>query len=118
MTATLANTLRFTRLEAKKTLKDIERSTGISNAYLSQLENGKIVSPHPSKLELLAPAYGIPCNLLMIMAGYAPVETPDASLELPLFIREAGAVLTAEDWELLRGMVRHLVRSKTGALAQ
>ena len=118
MTATLANTLRSTRLEAKKTLVQIERETGISNAYLSQLENGKIVSPAPTRLEVLAAAYGIPYNMLMIMAGHAPAAMPTPFLDLPLFIIKAAPVLTADDWELLRGIVGHLIRSRTVALTQ
>ena len=33
------------RKEKRLTLRDVEKSTGISNAYLSQLERGKIKSP-------------------------------------------------------------------------
>lgn len=33
------------RLSKNLTLRDVERGTNISNAYLSQLENGKITSP-------------------------------------------------------------------------
>jgi len=112
MNAKLGETLRFTRHEMKKTLKDIEAETGLSNAYLSQLENGKIQQPRPDKLQQLSMAYGIPYNLLMIIAGHQPVATPDLTLDVPVFVLEASKILDAEDWELLRPIIGHLVQGK------
>jgi transcriptional regulator with XRE-family HTH domain len=51
--------------------------TGISNAYLSQLETGKIAQPSPNYLYKLAEVYRLPYDLLMEKAGYiarAPQE--------------------------------------------
>lgn len=115
MNAQLGETLRFTRRDARKTLKEIEAETGIGNAYLSQLENGKIQQPGRDKLPLLAQAYGIPYNLLMILAGHKPASTPDLTLDVPLFVLEASKVLEADDWELLRPMIGHLVKGKVAA---
>lgn len=39
------NRLKFARKVKGKTLRDVEKDTGISNPYLSQLENGKIEEP-------------------------------------------------------------------------
>lgn len=108
----LGETLRFTRHEARKTLKDIEAETGISNAYLSQLENGKILTPGPDKLARLAGAYGVPYNLLMIIAGHKPISAPDLTLDVPLFVLEASKVMQADDWELLRPIIGHLVKAR------
>lgn len=41
------------------TLRDVEIQTGISNAYLSQLENGKIKTPSYAVVKTLNDFYGI-----------------------------------------------------------
>ena len=53
-------------------LRDVEEATDkeISNAYLSQLENGKITKPSPIILHALASVYGVPYVTLMERAGY------------------------------------------------
>ena len=51
------------------TLRQVQEATGISNAYLSQLENGKIKHPSAQVLYSLSKLYG--CNIedLLIDAG-------------------------------------------------
>jgi HTH-type transcriptional regulator, competence development regulator len=44
----------------------------VSNAYLSQLENGKITKPSPNVLFALSLVYGVPYEDLMARAGYFP----------------------------------------------
>lgn len=53
-------------------LREVEEATGraVSNAYLSQLEKGKIRQPSPSILHHLAAVYGVPYEALMEKAGY------------------------------------------------
>src|SRR4029450_10806549 len=53
-------------------LREVEENTGraLSNAYLSQLENGKIRKPSPNVLHSLAKVYGVPYEALMEKAGY------------------------------------------------
>jgi transcriptional regulator with XRE-family HTH domain len=53
-------------------LRDVEEATGkdVSNAYLSQLENGKIKKPSPNVLHCLAEVYAVPYEALMEKAGY------------------------------------------------
>jgi len=53
-------------------LRDVEDATGkaVSNAYLSQLENGKIRKPSPDVLHTLSGVYGVPYETLMEKAGY------------------------------------------------
>ena len=51
-------------------LRTVETATGISNAYLSQLETGKIREPSPSNLHKLAEIYGIPYASLLELAGH------------------------------------------------
>ena len=53
-------------------LREVEAATGkaVSNAYLSQLENGKINRPSPKVLHSLADVYVVPYEALMEKAGY------------------------------------------------
>jgi transcriptional regulator with XRE-family HTH domain len=53
-------------------LRDVEEATGstVSNAYLSQLENGRIKKPSPNVLHSLAEVYAVPYEALMEKAGY------------------------------------------------
>jgi transcriptional regulator with XRE-family HTH domain len=55
-------------------LRQVEEASqkAVSNAYLSQLENGKVAQPSPSVLNTLAELYGIEYMTLMQMAGYLP----------------------------------------------
>ena len=53
-------------------LREVEEATGkaVSNAYLSQLENGKIRKASPNVLHHLAAVYVVPYEALMEKAGY------------------------------------------------
>ncbi len=53
-------------------LRQVEEATdkGVSNAYLSQLEKGKIQRPSPNVLHSLAAVYAVPYEALMEKAGY------------------------------------------------
>jgi transcriptional regulator with XRE-family HTH domain len=56
----------------KLTLREVEEATGreVSNAYLSQLETGKISRPSPNVLHALAKVYSVSYETLMSKAGY------------------------------------------------
>ncbi len=68
--------LRSARSGEKLSLRDVEDATGgaVSNAYLSQLENGKIKKPSPSVLHSLSTVYGVEYEELMQRAGYLPTR--------------------------------------------
>ena len=53
-------------------LRQVEEATdrAVSNAYLSQLEKGKIRKPSPHVLHVLAAVYAVPYEALMEKAGY------------------------------------------------
>ncbi len=76
MNNSLGMYLRNTRKQCGLTLRAIEEKTGISNAYLSQLETEKIAFPSPKFLHKLAELYGVSYEYLMKLAGY-PVSTID-----------------------------------------
>ena len=62
------------RQHKELSLKEVEKSTGISNSYLSQIENGKRKPPHPSLLKKLAILYGVRTQELLERAGYIDEE--------------------------------------------
>ncbi len=66
----LGSELREIRTIRKLSLRDVEQATGISNAYLSQLENNKINKPSPHFLHKLAKLYDVDYEMLMEAAGY------------------------------------------------
>jgi HTH-type transcriptional regulator, competence development regulator len=68
----LGDYLKSIRLGLKMTLRTVEAATDqeVSNAYLSQLETGKISKPSPHTLHALAQAYNISYENLMQRAGY------------------------------------------------
>lgn len=75
----LGEILRKRRLEAGMTLREVEKKTSISNAYLSQLENHKITQPSPAILKKLADVYDASYNRLMEVAGY-PLENESGTV--------------------------------------
>jgi transcriptional regulator with XRE-family HTH domain len=75
----LGEALRQIREMNSFTLRAVERMTGVSNAYLSQLERGKIDKPSPGFLFKLAEAYGVPYDQLMEKAGYISRDTVDTA---------------------------------------
>jgi transcriptional regulator with XRE-family HTH domain len=68
----LGEFLAYVRGIKKLTLRDVEEATEreVSNAYLSQVETGKIAQPRPNILHSLANVYGVPYEVLMEKAGY------------------------------------------------
>ena len=72
--------LRRLRLERDLTLKQVELASGVSNAYLSQLERGRRKSPHPDILKGLAKAFEIPVEDLLRAAGYLGESLAEQSL--------------------------------------
>ena len=84
------------------TLREVEEETdrAVSNAYLSQLENGRIKKPSPNVLRCLAEVYAVPYESLMEKAGYLlPSDGGRGPLERrPIFAIDD---LTAEEEEEL-----------------
>lgn len=74
MKVTLGQYLASIRNDRKMSLRQVEEASGkeVSNAYLSQLENGKILQPSPTILNKLAEIYKIEYITLMDLAGYLP----------------------------------------------
>ena len=66
---TLGEELKYQRESQKLSLREIEEKAGISNAYLSQLENNKIKKPSANILHKLAEVYKLDFNYLLSRAG-------------------------------------------------
>ena len=71
----LGKTLKEKRESIGFTLREVEDTTGVSNAYLSQLENDKIKKPSANILYKLSNLYKLQLNELLIEAGV--IEAPD-----------------------------------------
>jgi len=63
------------------TLREVEKKTDISNAYLSQLESSKIKQPSPTTLYKLAELFGIKYEVLMEKVGY-PVPNYNSEINI------------------------------------
>jgi transcriptional regulator with XRE-family HTH domain len=84
------------------TLREVEEKSGVSNAFVSQVESGKVKQPAPIILFKLAELYGIPYETLMERAGY-PVSkknTPTIGASAAIF-HKLGKITEKEEQELL-----------------
>ncbi|NVM53156.1 MAG: helix-turn-helix transcriptional regulator [Candidatus Helarchaeota archaeon] len=84
MNRKLGHCLRQQRKKRNLTLRSVEEKTGISNAYLSQLENNKISRPSPSVLHKLADCYQVSYEFLMNLAGYPVPEANKKDIRIRL----------------------------------
>ncbi len=75
----LGSYLRSLRETRQLTLRAIERETGISNAYLSQLETDKIRKPSPVCLFKLSQLFGVSYEDLMRRVGYPLPDSLETS---------------------------------------
>ena len=95
------------------TLRAVEEVTGISNAYLSQLEHGRIKTPAPQNLYKLAELYRVPYELLMELAGYPvpKVQSAEPHFALGSFAARIGTVTEEEE----EALVEYLQLSDLGS---
>ena len=90
--------------EAKSlTLREVEKQTGISNAYLSQLETGKVKQPSPLNLHKLAQLYEVPYETLMERVGYPVPQNVQTHMTRESIAAHGrlGALSDEEELELL-----------------
>lgn len=87
------------------TLREVERQTDVSNAYLSQLESGKVRQPSPNTLYKLAQFYKVSYPMLMEKVGY-PVPkgdiTPENLSVSSVTKNKLGDITNEEEVELLQ----------------
>ncbi|MBB5144829.1 transcriptional regulator with XRE-family HTH domain [Cerasibacillus quisquiliarum] len=99
--------IRKLRKERNMTIRQLELYSGVSNSYLSQMENGKRGIPSPEIIKKLSNGLNVDYNELMKRAGYLE-ETESEQQEFENFIK---------DPELKR-WVKELPKSKEEDLAR
>ncbi|WFU42733.1 helix-turn-helix transcriptional regulator [Bradyrhizobium sp. CB82] len=110
--ARLGKTLTAARERKGLSLRDVERATGLSNAYLSQIENGKIASPSPKVLHKIAILYELSYAALMSQAGYPAGESDRASDDRLRLAARLGPTSPEEEDALAEYLA--FLRSRTG----
>lgn len=80
MTTPLPELLRTLREMKGTSLRDVEKATKVSNAYISQLERGEATKPSADKLYSLAKYYDVPYQNLLAAAGYIEEGEGDTSI--------------------------------------
>jgi len=96
-------------------LREVEEATdrAVSNAYLSQLENGKIKNPSPNVLHSLAAVYGVPYEALMEKAGYLLPSEKDGGRRKKLAAFAIDDLTAEEEEELLKYLA--FLRARTSS---
>jgi transcriptional regulator with XRE-family HTH domain len=98
----LGKTLKDARELIPLTLRQVEEAAGISNAYLSQLENEKIKKPSANVLYKLANLYNIEMNSLLAAAGIIQASTDAKSKLLNSAALSAEKLSQEEEEQLLK----------------
>lgn len=112
----LGQIIRKARTDLQMSQRDVEEATGkeISNAYLSQLESGKITKPSPHILYALSTVLAVPYETLMERAGYiAPSAQRPADVKHGRAATFAVDNLTADEEAALLDYLAYL-RTKKG----
>lgn len=77
----LGEYLKDLRAKRNLTLRDVQEMSGVSNAYVSQIENGARQRPHPDILKKLAAALEVEMETLLKLAGYVEDKVYTAAEE-------------------------------------
>lgn len=98
----IGSILKNSRDLMQLTLRQVEEVTGISNAYLSQLENDKIKKPSANILYKLSNIYGINISDLLGSVGIIEKETSERHKLLNTVAFSAESLTDEEEEELLK----------------
>jgi len=96
----LGNVLRQARDLKRLALRTVEEMTGISNAYLSQLENDKIKKPSADILHKLSKAYKLDFNYLLHVSGLVE-KTSSENVSFGKFVFSKDNLTREEEDELI-----------------
>jgi len=100
--ATLGTYVKSLRDAKALSLRDVEEKSGISNAFVSQIESGKVKHPSPIMLYKLAATYGVPYEALMERAGYpVPESNLPAGRFASVVFHRLGKITEDEEQSLL-----------------
>ena len=103
----LGSTLKELREIHRFTLRQVEEATGISNAYLSQLENDKIAKPSANVLYKLSNIYNVELDTLLAAAGIIEKKSSSNKL-LNAVALSSDSSLTKEEEEALLDYLRFI----------
>jgi len=111
--AALGTLLADLRKAKGLSLREVEEATdkAVSNAYLSQLESGRIKKPSPHVLHSLAEVYAVPYEALMEKAGYLLPSESDGGQRKRLAAFAIDDLTAEEEEELLKYLA--FLRSRT-----
>lgn len=92
------------------TLHEVEEFTGISNAYLSQLESGKIKKPGTRFLYLISQAIDCDLWVLFKLAGFIP-DIPKSKVNkvFPVYFETD---VTTEEQMILKRFLKYIRNPK------
>ena len=96
-------------------LREVERQTGISNEYLSQLERGIAKKPAPDVLQKLAKFYGVPYESLLVSAGYLKEKSQERNRRvIPRDVETMAqsAQFSGEEWDEVRNFMAFLTTKR------
>ena len=112
----LGGLLADLRAAKRLSLRQVEEATdrAVSNAYLSQLEMGRIQRPSPNVFQRLAAVYAVPYETLMEKAGYLPPSEGSGAASRTRSSAFAIDDLTGEEEEELLKYLA-FIRSRTPA---
>lgn len=97
----LGKTLKEARAALGWSLRDAEEKSGVSNAYISQIESAKIKQPSPNMLHKLAETYHLSYALVMEYAGYPVPEAAQFTTTEHRFMSRLGRVSGTEQKALV-----------------
>lgn len=107
----LGEFLQSSREAKHLSLRAVEKATGVSNAYLSQVESGKIKQPSPTILHKLSEVYEVEYNTLLTLAGY-PVQSDATNKTVSRTIERFGDITKEEEEQLVDFLA--FLRSRRG----
>jgi transcriptional regulator with XRE-family HTH domain len=113
----LAEFLRTARDAKGLTLRAVDEKTGVSNAYLSQVECGKIRQPSPAILYRLCDLYGVSYTEALLLAGHPVPGVGDID---PLALQRLARFgsMTEDEEAALAAYLRYLRRGPPGRTRQ
>ena len=104
----LGKTLKESRESIPLTLRQVEDATGISNAYLSQLENDKIKKPSANVLYKLSSMYKLELDVLLSAAGIIEKKKEPSSSDFQRTIAFHADKLTSEEEKQIIDFIKFL----------
>jgi HTH-type transcriptional regulator, competence development regulator len=81
--------------------RDVQSKTDISNAFLSQIESGKVKNTSPIMLHKLATLYRVPYEHLMERAGYPILSAKPPTQDTGQVFHRFGDISQEEEEQLL-----------------